>query len=361
MLDMLEAAVDTDADVTIATVQPTRDTAAFRQIRGLLDRLGLGVDDDIELFVTARDADGRLISCLGLAGSVLKCAGCDPDAQGGGVLRRVMERMNYEALDRGRGHLFAYTKPANRAIFESLGFSFLAEVPGVAVLLENTPFGLPRYLRDLSDLYLEGDRVGAVVLNANPFTLGHRYLVETALGRVDALHVFVVSEDASLFPARDRYHLVRAGVAELGSERVQVHRGGRYVVSRATFPNYFIKGGEERARAAAGLDLQLFRDFIGPTLGVTDRFVGTEPLSPVTNAYNAEMHHWLEDAPSAHPPIRVHEIERRTLGEAVISASRVRACLESRDLAAIERMVPRPTYEYIKANFFAEKSRTTKE
>ncbi len=361
MLDMLDAAVDTDDTLTIDTVAPSRDADVADQIRGLLDRLGLGMDNDIEVFVTARD-QGRLVGCLGLAGSVLKCAGCDPDQQGAGVMNRVMERMNYEALDRGRGHLFAYTKPANREIFESLGFSLLAEVPGVAILLENTPFGLQRYLRDLADLYLEGDRVGAVVLNANPFTLGHRYLVETALSQVDALHVFVVSEDASLFPARDRYHLVRAGVAELGSDRVQVHRGGRYVVSRATFPNYFIKGGQERARAAAGLDLQLFRNSIGPTLGITDRFVGTEPLSPVTNAYNAEMHYWLEKAPADHPPIRVHEIERRALGDAVISASRVRANIESRDLAAIERIVPRPTYEYIKANFFAEtRNQTTKE
>ena len=163
----------------------------------------------------------------------------------------------------------------------------------------------------------------------------------------------MVSEDASFFPARDRYHLVRAGVAELGSEHIQVHRGGRYVVTRATFPNYFIKGAEERVRAAAGLDLQLFRHHIAPTLGITDRFVGTEPLSPVTNAYNAEMHYWLQEAPSPNPPIRVHEIERRTMGGTVISASRVRANIESRDLAAIERIVPRPTYEYIKANYFA--------
>lgn len=352
-MDMLEAAVDTDVSLVMETVDPRRDADVANQIRDLLGSLGLGMDADIEFFVTARE-HGRLVACLGLAGSVLKDAGCDPSVQGSGAMAQVMERMNYEALDRGRGHLFAYTKPANREIFESLGFYFLAEVPGVAILLENTPFGLRRYLRDLSDLYLEGDRIGAVVLNANPFTLGHRYLVETALSQVDALHVFVVSEDASLFPARDRYHLVRAGVAELGSDRVQVHRGGRYVVTRATFPNYFIKGGEERARAAAGLDLQLFRNYIGPTLGITDRFVGTEPLSPVTKAYNEEMHYWLEEVPSTAPPIRVHEIDRRTLGDAVISASRVRANIESRDLAAIERIVPRPTYEYIKANFFAE-------
>lgn len=351
MLGMLEAAVVTDGELTIGTVQPDGDPAGAAEIRDLLDRLGLGLDADIELFVTAR-RDGRLVGCLGLAGGVLKCAGCDEAAQGDGVLARVMERMNYEALDRGRGHLFAFTRPAKRAVFESLGFTFLAEVPD-AVLLENTPFGLPRYLRALEDLALDGDRIGGIVLNANPFTLGHRYLVEYAASQVDALHVFVVSEDASFFPEHDRYHLVRTGVAELGMpERIRVHRGGRYVVSRATFPNYFIAGGEARARAAAGLDLQLFRDHIAPILGITDRFVGTEPLSPVTASYNAEMRHWLEEAPCAGPPIAVHEIPRRTSGPEVISASRVRALIEAHDLAAIEPLVPRPTFDHIAKTYF---------
>ncbi len=354
MIGMLEAA-EPDTDVRVGTVQPAHDPDGLDEVRRLLHSQGLGIDGDIECFVTAH-VHGELVGCLGLAGSVVKCAACAPDSQGEGLAARLMERMNYEALDRGRGHLFAFTKPHNREIFECLGFTFLAEVPGSAVLLENTPFGFESYLAKLRAQRLPGTKIGGVVLNANPFTLGHRYLVESAAADVDALHVFVVSEDASLFSSETRLRLVREGVAELGlGDRVRVHAGSRYIVSRATFPNYFLKRAAERASAAAGLDLQLFRTGIAVALGITDRYVGSEPLSAVTAAYNAEMRHWLEVAPSPAPVVRVHELERRELGGGPISASRVRACIEARDLDAIARLVPRPTLDHITRRFFPDR------
>jgi len=356
MVQMLETAVESDADLRVTTVVPALDPAATKKIRSLLESLDLDMDDDIELFVTAHDGD-ELVACLGLAGSVLKCLGCSQRAQGYGVSALLMNRMNYEALDRGRTHLFAYTKPGNREIFESLGFYALAEVPGAAVLLENTPFGLASYLARLRRQRVPGRRIGGIVLNANPFTLGHRYLVETAASQVDALHVFVVSEDASLFGADARLRLVRAGVAELREpDRIKVHPGDRYVVSRATFPRYFIKGAAEREHAAAGLDLQLFRNHIAPTLGITDRFVGSEPLSPVTNAYNEEMAYWLEQAPSPKPAIGVHLIERLVHGGDVISASRVREAIAAGDFETIGRLVPAPTLDYIKQHYLTLRS-----
>lgn len=169
--------------------------------------------------------------------------------------------------------------------------------------------------------------------------------------------MFVVSEDASLFPATVRLQLVREGVAELAAaDRIAVHAGGRYIISRATFPRYFIAGASQRDQAAAGLDLQLFRNHIAPCLGITDRFVGSEPLSPVTNAYNREMAYWLQEAPCDGPPIAVHEIERVTVGGQVVSASRVRAAIEAGDLDAIRPLVPAPTLASIEERFFTARS-----
>ncbi len=76
-------------------------------------------------------------------------------------------------------------------------------------------------------------------MNANPFTLGHRHLVEQAAAQCDALHLFVVREDASFFPFSARLEMVRAGVAHLPN--VVVHEGSQYIISRATFPAYFLK------------------------------------------------------------------------------------------------------------------------
>lgn len=304
-------------DLRLDTMHPSSDPDGLQEVEGLLHSVGLRLDPDVELFVTARahagsfdHADhgerGRLVGCMGLAGSVVKCSAIEPAAQGAGVAGRLMERINYEALDRGRSPLFVFTTPCNREVFERLGFMTLAQVPGLAVLLENTPFGLADYRRRLRALRRPGRRIGAVVLNANPFTLGHRHLVATAAADVDVLHVFVVAEDASLFGADVRLRLVRAGVAELSADlglgdRITVHPGSPYIVSRATFPAYFLHDQDARADAAAGLDLQLFRDAIAPELGITDRYVGTEPLSAVTASYNAQMRRRLQDEPGAAP------------------------------------------------------------
>ena len=68
-------------------------------------------------------------------------------------------------------------------------------------------------------------------MNANPFTFGHQYLVRLAASQCDWLHVFVVREDVSQFSYRDRYALVKAGVA--GIPNLTLHHGSEYMVSRA--------------------------------------------------------------------------------------------------------------------------------
>lgn len=162
------------------------------------------------------------MACVGLAGSVIKGLSAAASVQGQGVAAPLMQRMFYEAVDRGRGTLFAFTKPCNRLTLESLGFTFLAEVPGAAILLENSPFALELYLDELRAMREPGDRVGAVVLHANPFTLGHLHLLRTAAEQVDVLHVFVVAEHApGAFPADVRLRLVREGVADAGIDNIR--------------------------------------------------------------------------------------------------------------------------------------------
>lgn len=335
----------------LSTVKPASAPAAMEEIRALLATKGLVVDPDVELFVVAR-RDGVLVGCLGLAGSVIKCSAVADEERGTGLSARLMEEMNYQALARGRSHLFVYTKPYNRSIFEGLGFTFLAEVPNTVILLENQPFALRRICVALADKRVPGERVGALVLNANPFTLGHQNLVETAAAECDVVHVWVVSEDVSEFSAADRLALVRAGCAALpAADRIFVHPGTPYVVSKATFPAYFLKDEADLVRGAAGLDLQLFRNYIAPAVGVTDRYVGTEPFSPITDLYNNEMRYWLEEAPSEAPPVRLHIVPRVCVDEAPVSASRVRALLDEGRLSDVERIVPPTTFAYLRERF----------
>ncbi|WP_409485495.1 [citrate (pro-3S)-lyase] ligase [Arsenicicoccus dermatophilus] len=340
-------------DLDIITVDPALEPAARERIAALLASQGLDLDDGVEVFVTFQHY-GRVLACAGLQGRVVKCVAVDPSLQGRDVLLPLMTEMTYVALEHGAGHLFIYTKPEYRRHFEACGFHHLATVPDVVTLLENTPRGLHAYVEDLAHLRRYRDRVGSIVLNANPFTNGHRYLVQQAAQDCDYLHVFVVSEESATFTFDERYRLVAAGVAELPErDRVAVHRGSPYMVSKATFPSYFLKESGVVDRAGTGLDLTIFREHIAPALAITHRYVGTEPFCAVTRAYNADMHRWLEEAPMAAPPVQVHEIERLTRGDVAISATEVRRRFANKDLVALAELVPSPTLMLLAAKLLA--------
>ena len=81
--------------------------------------------------------------------------------------------------------------------------------------------------------------MGAVLMNCNQFTLGHRYLIEQASKIVDQLYVFIVEEDKSFFPFSHRIRLVKEGTSDL--KNIRVISSGKYMISLLTFPVYFIK------------------------------------------------------------------------------------------------------------------------
>ena len=148
--------------------------------------------------------------------------------------------------------------------------------------------------------------------------------------------------------------MVRDGVKHLTN--VTVHPGSRYIISRGTFPSYFLKEKQVVNDVYSAIDLIMFRRYIAPALGITHRFVGTEPYCKVTAQYNQAMHHWLEDElviPST--AIKVHEIDRKTdENNYPISASAVRALLNKNKLSVARNMVPESTmpylYNWLKAN-----------
>ena len=182
-------------------------------------------------------------------------------------------------------HLFLYTKVKSSRFFGDLGFYEIARVEDTLVFMENRRDGFGAYLRDLEKTRTEG-KSAALVMNANPFTLGHQYLVERAAAACDTLHLFVVSEDASLVPFAVRRKLVEAGVAHLPN--VVLHDSGPYIISNATFPSYFLKDEAAVIDGHARLDLAVFTK-IAAALNITARYVGEEPASQVTGLYNQIM------------------------------------------------------------------------
>lgn len=236
--------------------------------------------------VVTRDEDGdEILAGGGLDGSVIKCVAVSESARSEGLMNILVSRLIAIAREEGRESVKAFTKPENEGIFKSLGFGLLASAPK-AILMENGRGGLPEYKKYLASLARPG-RNGAIVMNANPFTKGHRYLVEQAASQVDNLYVIVVKEDRSRFPYVERKAMIEAGCA--GLDNVVVCEGSDYAISAATFPTYFLKKLDDATDTQIALDLDLFVNHIAKPLGVTVRFAGSEPEDALTRRYNELM------------------------------------------------------------------------
>lgn len=198
-------------------------------------------------------------------------------------------------------------------------------------------------LERLSEYKIEnasGYRVGSIVMNCNPFTLGHRYLIETAAEQVDYLYIFVVEEDRSIFPFQDRIELVRQGTKDISN--VIVLPSGKFMISSLTFPEYFEKESDYDVTIDASMDIDIFGRYVAKEFGITVRFAGEEPLDAVTRQYNGAMQERLPKY-----GVEFVEIPRKVLGDHVISATMVRKYLKDRNFAEIKKLVPDTTYQYL--------------
>ena len=383
----------------IQTLNPATPRQRQR-IEAFLKRNGLRIDD-MNYYAAVLEDDGEMIAGGGLKDDVIKCVAVDDAHKGEAIANTLVSHLISHANQEGYGCIKLFTKPKNRQLFESLSFRLLAEAPE-AILMETGIGGIsntvealkkikeesekykeynkeckedskeckevvktnlntttPQHLnttylntstpQHLNTTYLNTStpqhltttppRGGVVVMNCNPFTLGHRYLIEQAAKQVERLYVMVVREDCSLFAYTERKAMVEQGVADI--ENVNVIDGSDYAISRATFPTYFLKRLDDAADTQMLLDLDLFRRHIAPALGATVRFVGTEPTDQLTRRYNQLMHEALKD---------VRETARLEKDGNAVSASRVRKAMEEGDMNTIRQLVPPTTLPYIIAH-----------
>lgn len=303
----------------------------------LLQKTGLIPEDQPEQTVLLWDGD-ELAATGSRQGNILKYLAVDPVHQGEGLLASLLTALRQEAFQQGYRHLFLYTKPENVQLFLPLMFHPVAATDKV-LLMEDKPNGVQSFLNSLP-IAQHGGTVGAAVMNCDPFTLGHRYLIETAAKDCDWLYIFVLSEDRGHFSAQDRLAMVKAGTADLAN--VTVLPTGPYLISAATFPTYFLKDRDGAQQVQCLLDIAIFRKYFAPYFGITRRYVGTEPLSPMTEKYNAAL--------KAHLPkngIELHEIPRFEKSGTPVSASAVRAALASGDWATLRALVPETTFTHL--------------
>ncbi len=314
------------------------DTLAQQQMELLLHQQGIGRDKNLDYSCGIFDAQENLIATGSCFGNTLRCLAVSQDHQGEGLLNEILSHLIEVQMARGNSHLFLYTKPASAKFMEDLGFREIARVPGKAVFMENRRTGFDQYCRQLSEKRVEGQRIAGVVMNANPFTLGHLHLVEQAARENDVVHLFVLSEEAGPIPFAVRKKLVMDGIGQLSN--VICHDSGPYIISSATFPSYFLKDGDAVIETQAALDLQVFGK-IAAVLGIQCRYVGEERSSHVTALYNAVM---KQNLPKL--GIQCVEIPRLQAGGQVVSASTVRQAIHDGQLETVRNFLPQSTYAY---------------
>jgi len=317
------------------------------EVKSFLSKFQLDYDKDIDYTVVIRDSN-KIIATCSKAKDVLKGFAINDSLQGEGITNLLITTIQDRLFQEGFFHSFIFTKPSYETIFKSFGYKVIASIEEVT-LLEYGFNDINKSLATMKMLYsVDSDTPKtALVMNCNPFTLGHRYLIEEASLRSEQVLIFIVEEDKSLFPFADRYYMVKDGVADL--ENVTVIPGGKYIISSATFPSYFLREETKVLSAYTKLDATIFSKYFCKKFNITKRMLGEEPYCPVTKNYNDSLVKVLEEN-----DIEVEIIPRKWIStpENYISASKVRDLIKKEGIEALEHLsdfIPEVTLNYLRS------------
>ncbi len=327
------------SDYIISKIYP-EDNFANKQIQRLLHEEGIRQDSNLDYTCGMYDEDMNIIATGSLFKNTLRCMAVSHKYQGQGLMNEIVTHLIDVQFQRGNIHLFLYTKCNTAKFFKDLGFYEIARVDNQLVFMENRKTGFSDYLKDLAAASPANNtgNVAALVMNANPFTNGHLYLVEKAAAENDLLHLFMVSEDASLIPYAVRKKLVMEASSHLPN--ICYHDSGPYIISNATFPSYFQKDESSVITGHAQLDIAIFK-LIAEALNINRRYVGEEPTSQVTGIYNQIM---AKELPSS--GIECILVPRLEFDNTPISASTVRQALHDGKIEKLKPLVPETTYRF---------------
>lgn len=315
------------------------DTRSQQKLDRLLMQEGIRRDRNLSYTCGIFDEEMRLIATGSSFHNTLRCLAVSSDHRGEGLMNEIVSHLMERQLAQGNSRVFLYTKPQSARLLGDLGFYEVARLEDM-VFMENRLGGFASYLRKLETTRQSG-RCAAIVMNANPFTLGHRHLVETAAAENDWLHLFLLSEEAGPIPFAVRKRLVQEGVADLPN--VILHDSDAYIISSATFPSYFLLDEDAAILAHARLDLAVFGR-IAEALNISARYVGEEKSSHVTRLYNETMAALLPEM-----GVEFHEIPRLETDGEIVSASTVRQAIQNGDLDSVAPMLPESTLRYFES------------
>jgi [citrate (pro-3S)-lyase] ligase len=315
------------------------DNYDIKKVEEFLSGFELSLDKDVEYTIAAIIND-EIVGTCSFSGRVIKCFAVKKDLQGEGISAKLITHLTNVLFDKGIRETFIFTKPANKEIFEGLGYAEVYSSETV-MLLEGGFANVKKYINSMFEKsgLKNGEKAG-IVMNCNPFTIGHRYLIERAAEENKEVVIFIVEENQSVFPFEVRYNLVKSGTEDL--KNVKVIPGGNYIISSNTFPSYFLKQEDEKLKAYTNLDAGIFGKYIANIFNIKRRYVGTEPFDRVTEKYNEAL---IEVMPKFN--VEVVLIDRLFTNQGIVSASEVRKLIKENAWDELKKIVPKVTYDYL--------------
>jgi [citrate (pro-3S)-lyase] ligase len=313
-----------------------------KELIDFLKKNDLRFEKDIDYSLVIR-IEGKVVATASKAKNIFKCIAVSEKMRGQGLTSILVSAMMDKLFEENIYHSFIFTKNNEKLKFQSLNYKLIYETSDI-VLLEHGKYDINKYLEGMKTKNnIDDEEKAALVMTCNPFTLGHKYLIEKAARESKNLLIFVVEEDKFLFPFDTRFKLVSKGVSHL--KNVKVIPSGEYLISSSTFPSYFLKEDSNIEEVFTELDAGIFAKYFCSKFNITKRYVGTEPYCKVTNNYNKALERILNKV-----KVEFCEIERKKNDDNYISASLVRKLLKEEKVYLTKDILPKVTWDYLNSS-----------
>lgn len=315
------------------------------EVREFLKKFDLEFDVGVDYTVVIRENDD-IIATASKEKNIIKCFAVDSNYQGLGLTNKLLTAIKNKLIEEGYFNSTIFTKLKNGKIFKDIGYSEVANTENVILLEEGNENIEKKIFEIISENNIDiTKKRSMIVMNCNPFTLGHKYLIEQASKNSEEVLIFVLEEDKSVFPFEKRIELVKKGTMEF--ENVKVIPSTKYIISSATFPTYFLKEKNSMIEEYAKLDSKIVGEIFCKKLNIDTRFMGEEPHCAVTSIYNNIVKEILPKF-----GVDVVIIPRKEINNTVISASIVRKYLKEDNFEEIKKLVPKTTFDYLISDDF---------
>lgn len=310
----------------------------IKEVTEFLAKFELKYDTNIDYTVVIREND-KIIATASKEKNIIKCFAIDPARQGEGISGSILTNITNKMFDQGYFHSMVFTKTKNQDIFRGIGYKEVAQTDKV-ILMEMGTNSIDKTIDKIKKSIDMKKQKAMIVMNCNPFTYGHLYLIEKASKENEEVLIFIVEENKSVFPFSIRFELVKEGVSHL--KNVKVVSGSEYMISSATFPNYFLRKEDDSLIEYTKLDATISGKQFAKKLGITKRYIGEEPYCKVTKKYNETLMKILPQY-----GVEVVLVPRKELNNTAISASIVRDKLKNGKLEELKSLVPKTTFDFL--------------